>query len=95
MAYNQRWDAKVDTNHTEIVNQINAVPILEALDLSGVGKGCTDILIQKTTPIRVTLYLVEIKFEKGNLNPKQVEFHERFDCHVARNIEDIWEIVGF
>ena len=94
MAYNQRWDARIDSNHTELLNQVNAVPTLEVLDLSGVGGGCTDWLIQKKDAGEVTFYLVEIKTEKGKLNDKQVEFHDRFKCHVARNIEDIWEIVG-
>ena len=90
----KNYRVRQDSNQAEIVNQINAVPTLDALDLSGVGDGCTDIMIQQRLPYETKLYLVEIKTEKGKLNKKQRDFHAIFDCHIARNIEDIWNILG-
>lgn len=92
---NKRYDARTDKNQTMIVRHINALPRHEVIDLSGVGGGCTDLLVQQKDKFGgVKFYLIEIKFEKGKLNKLQVAFHERFECHIVRNLDELWQVLG-
>jgi len=88
-----RYDARTDSNQAEIVRNINRIPTCKVIDLSGVGGGCPDILIQQKVAGVVRFHLVELKVGKGELNPKQVIFHDDHYCHTARSRDDIWKIL--
>ncbi len=84
-----RLKARHDSNHTEVCKAFQKLGAA-VLDLSHVGGGCPDILIC----IKNALALVEIKSEKGKLNPLQAKFHDSWPGHVwvVRDLEDV-EIV--
>ena len=90
-----QYRKQIYANHVELVQFIETIPGCAVLDLSRVGGGCTDILVQRKSAGHYTLFLIEIKTEKGKLNKKQVEFHDKFHCYVARTKEDILRILGF
>ena len=95
MAGNKRYDARTDANQSELVRHIERLPRCEVLDLSGVGNGCTDLLVQKKDKYgHPQLFLIEVKTKKGKLNPKQVKFHAKFKCHIVRTVEDLWRVLG-
>ena len=87
--YNKRTDA----NQSAMVKHISRIPGCRVIDLSGVGRGCPDILIQQYTGGVYRMHLVEIKTDKGKLNKLQERFHDEHHCHVARNLNDIWKIL--
>lgn len=90
-----RYDARQDANQSFLIRHIERLPRHQVLDLSGVGGGCTDLLVQQKNKFgEVKIFLIEVKTEKGKLNKKQVEFHDKFDCHIVRNLEDLWEVLG-
>ena len=93
MAQGKRYNLRQDANQASIIKHINRLPFCKVIDLSGVGGGCPDILVQKTTAGRYLFYLIELKTAKGKLNPKQKEFHDEHHCFVARTLEDIWRIL--
>ena len=66
-----RTAARTDNNHREIVEGLRQAH-RSVLDLSGVHKGCPDILVG----FQGINYLLEIKSsKKAKLTPAQVEFH--------------------
>ena len=91
----KNYRVRQDANQSDLVKHINRIPGCEWLDLSGVGGGCPDGLIQQKTGGKYKLHLVEIKTEKGSLNKKQKKFHAKFHCHIARDVSDIWEVLGY
>ncbi len=93
MAYNQRHDAKTDSNHTHIKRHISRIPGMKVIDLSGAGGGVPDLLIQKYHAGKYSFYLIELKTAKGKLNKLQTQFHAEHHCHVARDLNDIWRIL--
>ena len=93
MAYNNRYDARTDKNQVAIVKAINSIPGCIVIDLSGVGSGCPDILIEQCRAGVYRFHLVEIKTKKGKLNKKQVDFHAKHHCHVIKTIDEIWSIL--
>lgn len=98
MSWNKRYDARTDANQSSIIKHIDRLPNHEVLDLSGVGDGCTDILVQQKkmngSCWEVRFFLIEIKTKDGKLNPKQVKFHKRFQCHIIRNLDQLWGVLG-
>ena len=90
----KRWNAKSDSNQAQIVKTVNAHPYCTVLDLSGVGGGCTDLLVQYRDSKRSELFLIEVKTPVGKLNKKQVKFHAEFHAYVARSADDVFRIVG-
>lgn len=105
MSGGPQYAKQQDSNQAYIVSELEKIHGIEVLDLSSLGGGCTDILIQKTTWANlwagrtnepdVEFFLVEIKTEKGKLNPKQVVFHAKFHCHIARSLVEVFDIIGF
>ena len=89
-----QYRKKIDDNHVEIVNFIESIPSCAVLDLNRVGGGCTDLLVQYKRAGICKLFLIEIKTEKGKLNPKQIDFHKKFECHIARTTDDVLHILG-
>lgn len=83
---------KVDTNHGEVVKALRKIGG-RVLDLSGVGKGCPDLLVA----YRGRNILMEVKYEKGPLTKDQVEFIATWggEMHVVRSTEEaIAALVG-
>jgi hypothetical protein len=91
----KNYRVRQDSNQSALVKHINKIPGCLWLDLSGVGGGCVDGLIQEYTGGKYRFHLVEIKTEKGKLNKLQREFHAKFHCHIARTVEDIWRLLGY
>jgi hypothetical protein len=62
------------------------------VDLSRVGSGVPDLAVS----LHKFTAFVEIKTEEGFLNPLQIRFHQetKATCYVARNLDDVIEIVG-
>ena len=90
----KNYRVRQDSNQAHIVKHINRIPGCKVIDLSGVAGGCPDILIQEYTGGIYKHYLVEIKSEKGKLNDKQKDFHADHKCYIARNVADVWRILG-
>jgi hypothetical protein len=90
-----QYRKRIDKNHVELANFIESIPGCALLDLNRVGGGCTDLLVQRKSAGICKLFLIEIKTKTGKLNPKQIDFHNKFQCHVARTKEDILRILGF
>ena len=65
-----RRAAKVDLNHAEVKAALSKAG-WRCIDLSRAGCGVPDLLIAKAG----RLALVEVKGEKGKLNPEQRRFH--------------------
>lgn len=70
-----RRAAKVDANQRPIVKQLREIFGEDCvLDLSGVGRGCPDILVG----VRGVNLLMEIKTDKGTLTTDQKIFHREW-----------------
>ena len=89
----KNYRVRQDSNQSELVAHISRIFGCKVIDLSGVAGGVPDILIQQYIGGKYRFHLVEIKTEKGKLNKKQKDFHAEFHCHIARNVEDIWQIL--
>ena len=85
-----RWQAKGDVNQPDIVAALEKAGC-SVLDLSRVGKGCTDLLVGRDG----CNYLMEVKTLTGKLNTKQVKFHSewRGKTYVVRTPEEALRIV--
>jgi hypothetical protein len=98
MGYNQRYDAKTDKNHTDLVSSIRDIPNYSVSDLSGAGGGVPDLLLGGDMPCPCCGFkfkqnkLAEIKRElvkgkvfasQSKLNPLQVEWHDTWLGQVA------------
>ena len=90
----KRWDAKTDENQADLVRFMESIPGISVLDLSGVGDGCTDLLVQQYAAGEYKLHLMEVKTQDGKLRGKQVEFHAKWYCHIIRTEQDILDILG-
>ncbi len=78
---------KVDQNHSVIVRGLRALGF-SVLDLSGVGRGCVDLIAARNGKN----YMVEVKRDnKAKLTPAQVKFHASWKgkISVVRSIEDL------
>jgi Holliday junction resolvase len=61
------------------------------VDLSGVGKGCPDLLIG----FKGTTYLIEIKKDsKAKFTPQQLQFNELWSGGVIARIQTIDEAIA-
>lgn len=70
-----RRAAKVDSNQRPIVRRLREIFGEDCvLDLSGVGKGCPDILVG----VRGVNLLMEIKTDRGTLTTDQKIFHREW-----------------
>ena len=97
MAYNQRWDARTDDNHTDVLAPLKDIPTLSVCDLRGAGGGVPDALIGYDA----VNYLFEIKRNdvppsQSKLNPRQVEWHDGWwgQVTVVRTTDEILEVLG-
>ena len=65
----RKFSRRVDTDQAAIVARLRAAGY-SVLSLSGMGKGCPDLLIGKDG----VNYLCEVKAIKGKLTPEQEKF---------------------
>ena len=70
-----RWQVKADDNQAEIVSALESIGCA-VVSLHRSGQGIPDLLVWR--PATCSLRLIEIKTAKGKLNPKQLEFHDKF-----------------
>lgn len=80
---------KADRNQKEITDALAAVGV-RVFDLSGVGKGCPDLVAWNGRDI----VLLEVKTETGGLKPSQKATHRDWPIVTVRTIEDALIAVG-
>lgn len=93
-----RQRAKVDANHSEIVDALRAVGA-GVQSLASVGNGCPDLLVA----FRGAWHVLEIKDgskppSHRRLTPDEQAWFERFDelapCYVVCSVEEALEAIG-
>ena len=65
----RKFSRRVDSDQSAIVARLRAAGY-SVLSLSGIGKGCPDLLVGKDG----VNYLCEVKASKGKLTPEQEQF---------------------
>ena len=81
---------RVDCNQKDIVHALKTFGAT-VVDLSGVGKGCPDLLIG----FKGTTYLIEIKKDsKAKFTPQQLQFNELWAGGVIARIQTINEAIA-
>jgi Holliday junction resolvase len=81
---------RVDCNQKDIVHALKTFGAT-VVDLSGVGKGCPDLLIG----FKGTTYLIEIKKDsKAKFTPQQLQFNELWSGGVIARIQTIDEAIA-
>jgi len=81
---------RVDCNQKDIVHALKTFGAT-VVDLSGVGKGCPDLLIG----FKSTTYLIEIKKDnKAKFTPQQLQFNELWAGGVIARIQTIDEAIA-
>jgi Holliday junction resolvase len=76
---------RVDVNQKDIVHALRTFGAT-VVDLSGVGKGCPDLLIGFNNKT----YLIEIKRDKqAKFTPQQLQFYELWRGGIIARIETI------
>ena len=81
---------RVDCNQKDIVHALKTFGAT-VVDLSGVGKGCPDLLIG----FKGTTYLIEIKKDsKAKFTPQQLQFNELWAGGVIARIQTIDEAIA-
>lgn len=76
---------RVDVNQKDIVHALRTLGAT-VVDLSGVGKGCPDLLIGFNNKT----YLIEIKRDKqAKFTPQQLQFYELWRGGIIARIESI------
>ncbi len=83
--------AKVDSTHTQIVVALRDLGA-SVTSLAAVGCGVPDLVVGW----RQRNYLLEVKNEKGKLNPYQEAFHAMWNGQVAvvRTPDDALQAIG-
>ena len=85
--------ARTDDNQQEIIDGLRKIGA-DVQDLSGVGKGCPDLLVS----FRNTLYLIEIKNPEthGKLNKLQREWHNHWygDVYTCWTLDEALRVIG-
>lgn len=77
-----------DANGRELLAAFRSCGWL-VLDLSGVGKGCPDVLVYRHGVYK----LVEIKTAKGKLNARQQEFQAHgWPVTVIRSVDEVGQL---
>ena len=86
-----RRAAKVDANHSDIVEALRAVGA-SVQSLAQIGKGCPDVL----AAFRGSMFLLEIKHGKGKTNEDQQRWHIQWNApvHVVYSAEDALRAIG-
>lgn len=85
-----RVRGRVDGNHAAIVAALRRVGC-NVLDLSRVGGGCPDLLVQSG----VALVLLEVKTARGRQTADQLHFEALgWPVQVVRSIEEAFQAMG-
>jgi Holliday junction resolvase len=81
---------RVDCNQKDIVHALRTFGAT-VVDLSGVGKGCPDLLIG----FKGKTYLIEVKKDsKAKFTPQQLQFNELWIGGIIARIESIDEAIA-
>jgi Holliday junction resolvase len=78
---------KTDINHVQISDAFRKLGY-SVFDTSAVGRGFPDIIIAKNN----NNYMIEIKSDKGKLNPKQIEFQNKWYA-VIYIVHNTYEVI--
>lgn len=86
-----RRAARIDANHTIIVNALRQVGA-SVQDLANVGKGCPDLIVG----YRGNNYLIEVKMKRGKATLAQLEWHGAWRGQVAvvRSVDEALRLIG-
>ena len=80
---------RVDVNQKDIVHALKSFGAT-VVDLSGVGKGCPDLLVGFNNKT----YLIEVKRDgKAKFTPQQLQFNELWRGGMVVRIETIDEVI--
>jgi Holliday junction resolvase len=80
---------RVDVNQKDIIHALRTFGAT-VVDLSGVGKGCPDLLVGFSNKT----YLIEIKRDKqAKFTPQQLQFYELWRGGIIARIETINEAI--
>ena len=80
---------RTDINQKDIVHALRTFGAT-VIDLSGVGKGCPDLLVGFSNKT----YLIEIKRDsKAKFTPQQLQFNESWRGGIVARIETIDEAI--
>jgi len=81
---------RVDCNQKNIVHALRTFGAV-VVDLSGVGKGCPDLLVGFNSKT----YLIEVKKDsKAKFTPQQLQFNELWTGGIIARIETIDEALA-
>lgn len=86
-----RYAARVDRNHREIAQALQAVGC-SVQSLHREGEGVPDLLVGRAQKN----VLIEVKIGRGELNPIQVSWHRawRGQVAIARSVDEALRIAG-
>lgn len=80
---------RTDINQKDIVHALRTFGA-SVIDLSGVGKGCPDLLVGFSNKT----YLIEIKRDsKAKFTPQQLQFNELWRGGIVARIESVDEAI--
>ena len=85
-----RYAARVDANHSQLVAAARKLGF-RVLDLSRVGQGCPDLLLQH--PRTHQLLLAEVKVPTGKINALQAAFGTEWPVHIVRTVDDLLKLL--
>ena len=97
MAYNKRWDAATDQNHSALLKQIRMIPNISICDLSGAGGGVPDIMLgYQGRNVLIEIKRPDCAPSASKLNDKQVDWHSEWkgQCCVVRTLDHVLEVLG-
>ena len=97
MAYNKRYDAKTDQNHSALLKQIRKLPNVSVCDLSGAGGGVPDVMLgTKGANLLIEIKRPDVAPSASKLNDKQEEWHGEWRGQVAivRTLDDVLAVLG-
>ena len=81
---------RVDCNQKDIVHALKTFGAT-VVDLSGVGKGCPDLLVG----FRNKTYLIEVKRDsKAKFTPQQLQFNESWRGGVMVRVETVQDALA-
>jgi hypothetical protein len=86
-----RLAAKIDANQTQVVSALRAAGA-SVQSLAPIGKGCPDIL----AAFQGSMFLFEIKREKGKTNDLQKRWHIQWNApvHVVYSPDEALRVIG-
>jgi len=81
---------RVDTNQKEIIHALRTFGAI-VVDLSGMGKGCPDLLVG----FKGKTYLIEVKRDsKAKFTPQQLQFNESWRGGLVVRVETVQDALA-